>query len=130
TGANDQSISNIVHIGIGGSYLGPKMVCEVLPQFAKIKCHFVAGLDAMELTSVLKQCDPATTLFIIASKTFTTQETLCNADRAKQWLSRYINNTSLLERHFIAITANEEKAVQWGIQPDKIFKIWNWVGGR
>lgn len=126
---NDSRVKDIVHLGIGGSDLGPRLLDEALKPFhaSKINVHFVSNIDPLELTQVLENCSPKTTLFILASKSFSTQETLENGKLAKQWLSADIKDPS---KHFLAITANSEKAQQWGIQPTHILKIWDWVGGR
>lgn len=124
----DPKIKNIVSIGIGGSDLGPRMVHQALPNPNK-KLFFVSNIDAKELDDVLTSVNFEETIFVIVSKTFTTAETLHNALRAK---SEFIKNHSEsdFQRHFIAVTANSNQAVDFGIHPDKIFKFWDWVGGR
>lgn len=132
-GYDGQAIKDVVHIGIGGSHLGPTMVVEALSHHFNQwqgNCHFVSSLDAAELDQTLKHLNPATTLFIIASKTFSTQETLINAQRAKQWISNAAGNEKNIGHHFIAITAETERALKWGISNDHIFAMWDWVGGR
>ncbi|MCD8525519.1 MAG: glucose-6-phosphate isomerase [Gammaproteobacteria bacterium] len=130
-GFSGQPINTIVNLGIGGSDLGPKMVTYALEHLAHddLACYFVSNIDATHLTRVLKKCNPETTLFIISSKSFTTVETLENAKFAKEWLLKHTTNKAL-KKHFIAITEQTTKALQWGISPDYILPIWDWVGGR
>jgi glucose-6-phosphate isomerase len=131
-GYNGQAMTDVVHIGMGGSHLGPVMAVEALSNHFKHtwegRCHFVSSLDATELDQTLKNLNPATTLFLVASKTFSTQETLMNAQRAKNWLQRATSEN--IDGHFIALTAETKNALQWGIASDHIFTVWNWVGGR
>ncbi len=123
-------LTHFVHLGIGGSHLGPFMVNEALASNDKFPHgHFVASADPIELDTLLKKLNPETTLFIIASKTFTTQETLATARRAKAWLLASAG-TQDISPHFIALTANREKAVKLGISPELILPLWDWVGGR
>ncbi len=126
------AITDVVNIGIGGSDLGPRMVTAALTSFRQpgIRCHFVANVDGTELTETLKPLNPATTLFVIASKTFTTLETLINAASAKRWLVNGLGNDRAIAKHFVAITANDVKALEFGIDDNNIFKFWDWVGGR
>jgi glucose-6-phosphate isomerase len=131
-GYNGKVITDIVNIGIGGSDLGPAMVVNALQAYAThIKVHFVSNVDATNFTEVIKYLNPETTLFVISSKTFSTQETLINAISAREWL---LGNTSikgdLLNRHFIAVTAKPERAIKFGIHEDNILQFWDWVGGR
>lgn len=130
-GYNQLPITDVVHIGIGGSHLGPLLVCEALNSYPKtpLNCHFVASVDACELDGVLRHLDPRTTLFILASKTFTTQETLATADRAKAWLLNNISDIDI-SRHFLATTAQVDNALSYGIAADCILPFWEWVGGR
>jgi glucose-6-phosphate isomerase len=124
-------MTDVVHIGIGGSYLGPKMAVEALAPSGNIKCHFVSSLDAADLDQTLRTLNPKTTLFIIASKTFATQETLVNAQRAKQWIVEAAGKESKhINCHFVAVTADTKKAMQWGLPETHIFPCWDWVGGR
>jgi glucose-6-phosphate isomerase len=134
-GFSNQPIKSIVNIGIGGSDLGPAMAtCALTPHTARtIDYHFVSNIDATHIAEVLRRVDPATTLFIVASKTFTTQETLCNANTARDWLLQHANvdNAALaIKRHFIAVTAKPERAANFGIDQENIFPFWDWVGGR
>lgn len=132
-GFSDKPIKSIVNIGIGGSDLGPAMVVAALTPYAapQMSYHFVSNIDATHIAEALKNLDPETTLFLVASKTFTTQETLCNANTAKDWLLKNAPNKALaIKRHFIAITAKPERAIAFGIDGENIFPFWDWVGGR
>lgn len=124
----DDHITDIVHIGIGGSDLGPRMAVQALAPFihANKRFHFVSNIDGFELSSVLQHLTPKKTLFIIVSKTFTTQETLANAHTAKQWFCN-LGGTDIA-KHFVGITTNIQAATKFGI--NKIFGFWDWVGGR
>jgi len=130
-GATGKPIRDIVNIGIGGSHLGPLMVTQALMNFAdpRFQCHFISNMDGLEIHQVLKKIDPERTLFIISSKSFTTIETLTNANVVRQWMQDKLGSIDL-SPHFIAVTAASEKAKQWGIASDNIFSIWDWVGGR
>jgi len=134
-GATGKSITNVVNIGIGGSHLGPNMVVEALKPYAstEIKSYFVSNIDSSDLCETLKKCDAETTLFIVASKTFTTQETLCNTNSARAWMKKQlpkISEKDLIRQHFIAVTARPERAEEFGIDTRNIFPFWDWVGGR
>jgi glucose-6-phosphate isomerase len=130
-GHTAKPIQTIVNIGIGGSDLGPVMVTEALQAFKNhLKLHFVSNVDGAQLTTVLKQCDPETTLFLIASKTFTTQETMANAYSARQWLLQSAGNETAIARHFVAISTNQAAVQSFGIESDNMFRFWDWVGGR
>ncbi|MGB9771318.1 MAG: glucose-6-phosphate isomerase [Candidatus Kapaibacteriota bacterium] len=132
-GFRGDKITDIVHIGIGGSDLGPRLVCEALEPYKKpnISVHFVSNVDGLDIQKVLKIVNPYRTLFIVASKSFTTQETLINANTAKEWFLRNTNaNEKDVARHFIAISTNEEACQKFGIPPENMFHFWNWVGGR
>ena len=126
------SFTDVVNLGIGGSHLGPKLVCDALTNFAKpgLNIHFVANVDATEINRVLKKLNPATTLFIITSKTFTTQETFANANTANNWLSNNAQLKNNLAKHFVAVSANIEKAVSFGIPEQQVFPMWDEIGGR
>lgn len=129
-GANDKPITDVVNIGIGGSDLGPRLVCTALQSNQpSINIHFVANIDPAELAEVLNGCSAETTLFIIASKSFNTIETLENAKQARKWLLENIKEESL-NKHLIAISANVEKARLFGISSKNILPMWDWVGGR
>ena len=131
-GYSGKKITSIVNIGIGGSDLGPSMVCEALKPFGskEITPHFVSNVDAADLSQVLDVCDPETTLFIIASKTFTTQETMTNAFSARDWFINKAKKNEFIENHFVAISSNSDALIKFGIHPEKIFVLWDWVGGR
>jgi glucose-6-phosphate isomerase len=130
-GFSNKPITDIVNLGIGGSDLGPKMVTNALRNYHhdSLRCHFVSNVDSDAIHNTLKQCSPETTLFIIASKTFTTTETLSNAIAAKHWLLKHTNEKEF-SKHFIAATSNNEKAIAWGITEDNLLPLWDWVGGR
>lgn len=131
TGYDGRKITNIVNIGIGGSDLGPKMVTYALKPFWKsIKPHFVSNVDAQQLEEELEELDPATTLFIIASKTFTTQETMTNALSAKDWFVKNGGTDEAISKHFVAVSTNEDAVKSFGIDPANMFSFWDWVGGR
>ncbi len=132
-GYDGQAITDVVHIGIGGSYLGPQLVTEALAPYAteNIRCHFVADIDPMALAKTLQPLSSATTLFIICSKTFTTQETFLNADAARRWLlQRAPDEAASISKHFIAITSSPDKATAYGIAQNNILAFADWVGGR
>lgn len=130
-GATAKIITDVVNIGIGGSDLGPRMVVRALrPDWQdKVRVHFVSNVDGTDLFETLQGLNPETTLFIVASKSFTTQETLMNAETAKAWLMQHLN-TNEVAAHFIGITSKSEKAVAWGIAKERIFAMWDFVGGR
>lgn len=131
-GFTNRRITDIVNIGIGGSDLGPHMVTEALKSYANpaLNVHFVSNIDGTHLAETLKPLDPETTLFIIVSKTFTTQETMTNAESAKSWLLQKMDNRAAIARHFVAVSTNVEAATTFGIDPENMFRFWNWVGGR
>ncbi len=130
-GHTGKPFRDIVNIGIGGSSLGPQMVCEALKHYStQLTAHFVSNVDATDLVETLKHLDPETTLFIVSSKTFTTQETLANARSARDWLIRHAENEEAVARHFVAISTNLAATAAFGINPDNVFEFWDWVGGR
>ena len=131
-GYTGQPIRDVVSIGIGGSSLGPRMVCEALRPYQSraLRVHFVSNVDEAHLASTLEGLDPATTLFVIASKTFTTQETLINAESARRWLLDYLHNDEAVARHFVAVSTNTEGVRAFGIDVRNMFEFWDWVGGR
>jgi glucose-6-phosphate isomerase len=132
-GFSGKRFTDIVNIGIGGSDLGPAMACAALKPYAKygIQAHFVSNVDSSDIAETLKIVDPETTLFIIASKTFTTQETNRNAVSARKWfLSKTGDNQEHIAKHFIALSTNELAVRDFGIDPENMFEFWNWVGGR
>ena len=132
TGYSGKTIRTIVNIGIGGSDLGPYMVCEALKPFAVegMNIRFVSNVDGTHITEALKQADPETTLFIVASKTFTTQETMANAQTARAWLIEHSKDANVVSRHFVAVSTNAQKVQEFGIAPENMFVFWDWVGGR
>ena len=131
-GYNGERIKNIVNIGIGGSDLGPHVVCESMKPFSQrgLRAYFVSNADATHLVETLKLVEPENTLFIISSKTFTTQETMLNAHSARQWFLDLVGIENAVGKHFVAVTTNVEAATKFGIDPDNMFEFWDWVGGR
>ncbi|CAN8000689.1 unnamed protein product [Ixodes pacificus] len=130
-GYTGKSITDVVNIGIGGSDLGPLMVTEALQPFQKgPNVHFVSNIDGTHLAKTLKKLSAETTLFIIASKTFTTQETITNAQSAKEWLMNHTPNPSDVAKHFVALSTNAPKVKDFGIDENNMFEFWDWVGGR
>ena len=131
-GYTGKPIKHIVNIGIGGSDLGPVMVTEALKHYQKphIEVHFVSNVDGTHITETLKNCDPETTLFMIASKTFTTQETMTNAHSARKWFLEHAVEGTHVKKHFVAISTNKEDVEKFGIDSDNMFRFWDWVGGR
>ncbi len=130
-GYSGKKITDVVNIGIGGSDLGPKMVTYALKPFWKsITPHFVSNVDAQQLVEVVEGLNPETTLFIIASKTFTTQETMTNAESARKWFIESGASQSDIAKHFVAVSTNQDAVVQFGIDPSNMFLFWDWVGGR
>jgi len=131
-GFTGKRVADIVNIGIGGSDLGPVMVTECLRPYAKegVSVHFVSNVDGTHLVETLKGLNPETTLFLIASKTFTTQETMTNALSARQWFLRHAKDETHVSKHFVALSTNTEKVEAFGIDKDNMFVFWDWVGGR
>jgi glucose-6-phosphate isomerase len=137
TGYSGRPIRSVVNIGIGGSDLGPRMVCRALAPFAPaaadgrpLDMHFVSNVDGAALYAVLNRVDPETTLFIVASKTFGTQETLTNARSARAWLQRHTDHPEAVARHFVAVSTNAARVEAFGIDTRNMFGFWDWVGGR
>ena len=131
-GFTGKKINTIVNIGIGGSDLGPAMVCKALQPFSHkdLRIHFVSNVDGADLALTLEKCDPETTLFIVASKTFTTQETMTNAFSARHWFLNHAKNNDAISQHFVAVSTNTEKVKEFGINEENMFIFWDWVGGR
>ena len=131
-GYTGKPIADIVNIGIGGSDLGPAMVTSALTPYWKprIRAHFVSNVDGTHVAETLKRISPETTLFLIASKTFTTQETITNALTARQWFLKSAKDASQIRRHFAAISTNVGEVKKFGIDPENMFRFWDWVGGR
>ena len=132
TGYTGQAITDVVNIGIGGSDLGPKMVCEALKPYGKpgLHVHFVSNVDSTDLVETLKLVNPATVLFLVASKTFTTQETMTNAQTARAWFLAATHDEAAIARHFAAMSTNTAAVAKFGIDPKNMFEFWDWVGGR
>ena len=129
-GFSGKDITDVVNIGIGGSDLGPVMVCSALKHFkTRLNVHFVSNVDGNHIAEVLKSLNPETTLFIIASKTFTTQETMTNADSAKDWFLKS-GKAGDVAKHFVALSTNTDSVKEFGIAEENIFEFWDWVGGR
>lgn len=124
-GATQRPFKHIVNIGIGGSDLGPKMVCQALdhPDTSRLTCHFVANVDGAEINTVLRRCDPETTLIVIASKTFTTQETLMNARTARAWLQASLPDSPERAQHLVALTTAATKAIDFGVARIKFLPL-------
>ncbi|MGB5639380.1 MAG: glucose-6-phosphate isomerase [Sedimenticolaceae bacterium] len=131
-GHTGRRITDVVSIGIGGSSLGPKMVCEALHPYQDptLRVHFVSNVDGAQLAQTLGRLDPACTLFVIASKTFTTQETIANAESARAWCIESLGDEAAIARHFVAVSTNREAVTAFGIDPQNMFEFWEWVGGR
>lgn len=132
TGYTGKKITDIVNIGIGGSDLGPVMVTEALKPYTVpgIRAHFVSNVDGTHIAETLKKVDPETVLFIIASKTFTTQETLANAHSAREWFLARAKDEKAVARHFVAVSTNAKEVSKFGIDIANMFGFWDWVGGR
>lgn len=131
-GYTGKTITDVVSIGIGGSFLGPKIVSQALRPYwtGKLNCHFVANVDGTSITEKLKNLDPQTTLFVMSSKSFGTQETLTNTLTAKEWFLKQGAAQADVAKHFVAVSSNVEKATEFGIDANNIFPMWDWVGGR
>ncbi|MBA4382895.1 MAG: glucose-6-phosphate isomerase, partial [Sideroxydans sp.] len=131
-GYTGKPITDVVNIGIGGSFLGPLMVCQALQPYSspKLRAHFVSNVDGADIATKLALLDPETTLFIIASKTFTTQETLMNARSAKEWFLSHANDQKQVAKHFVALSTNAKLVTDFGIDPANMFEFSDWVGGR
>lgn len=130
-GYTGKAITDIVNIGIGGSDLGPYMVTEALrPYWKNITPHFVSNVDGTHIAETVKKLNPETTLFIIASKTFTTQETMTNAESARSWFLDKTANKGEVAKHFVAVSTNQKEVTKFGIAPENMFVFWDWVGGR
>ncbi|KAL5514467.1 GPI1 [Sanghuangporus baumii] len=131
-GYTGKPIKSIVNIGIGGSDLGPVMVTEALKPYSKrdLEAYFVSNIDGTHIAETLRVCDPETTLFIIASKTFTTQETITNAESAREWFLGHAKDKAHVAKHFVALSTNTKAVTSFGISADNMFQFWDWVGGR
>ncbi|MHB8707917.1 MAG: glucose-6-phosphate isomerase [Desulfuromonadales bacterium] len=131
-GYTGKPVTDIVNIGIGGSDLGPVMVTEALKAYRKphIRAHFVSNVDGTHIAETLRDLDPEQTLFLVASKTFTTQETMANAVTARRWFLAHAGDEAHIARHFAAMSTNEPAVKAFGIDPENMFRFWDWVGGR
>ncbi|MFQ5701939.1 MAG: glucose-6-phosphate isomerase, partial [Acidobacteriota bacterium] len=131
-GCSGKAMTDFVNIGIGGSDLGPKMVVEALTPYAKrdLRPHFVSNVDGTDLAETLRELDPETTLFLVASKTFTTQETMTNARSARRWLLAAAGADDAVAKHFVALSTNAAAVAEFGIDKENMFEFWDWVGGR
>jgi glucose-6-phosphate isomerase len=131
-GYTGKRIDTIVNIGIGGSDLGPVMVTEALKHYSQrdLTSHFVSNIDGTHLAETVRVCNPETTLFIVASKTFTTQETITNATSAREWFLSFAKDKSHVAKHFVALSTNTKAVTEFGIAKENMFQFWDWVGGR
>ncbi|HMM47282.1 MAG TPA: glucose-6-phosphate isomerase [Thiobacillaceae bacterium] len=131
-GYTGERITDVVNIGIGGSDLGPQLVCQALRPYhhPALRVHFLSNVDGAHAEEILEALNPATTLFVISSKSFTTQETMTNAHRARKWLLVQPQAAEHLARHFVAVSTNHEAVAAFGIDPANRFEFWDWVGGR
>ena len=131
-GYSGKRITDIVNIGVGGSNLGPQMVTEALKHYSdgSVNVHYVSNVDGAQIVEVLRPLNPEKVLFIVSSKTFTTTETMTNAKTAMKWLTSSSFDEKYIAKHFVAVTANNENAMSFGIKAENIFDMWDWVGGR
>ena len=132
TGHTGKPIRNVVNIGIGGSDLGPVMAYEALRHYSRreLRFMFVSNVDATDFVEATRELDPAETLFIVSSKTFTTLETMTNAHSARDWLLAELDDEQAIAKHFVAVSTNEDEVRKFGIDPENMFAFWDWVGGR
>lgn len=131
-GYSDKPMTDVVSVGIGGSHLGPRMVTYALQPYAdeRLRVHYVSNVDPTDITETLRQLNPETTLFLVASKSFATQETMLNAQTARRWLVQHANDEGAVARHFVALSTNAEAVRAFGIDENNMFEFWDWVGGR
>jgi len=131
-GHTDAALTDVVNIGIGGSYLGPELACDALRSYAdgRLQVHFLSNVDGEAAQRTLAHLDPATTLIIVASKTFTTQETMLNARTARTWLVDRLGSADAVSQHFVAVSSNLAETAKFGIARERVFEMWDWVGGR
>ena len=131
-GFSGKTITSVINIGIGGSDLGPAMVCQALKAYGSktITPYFVSNVDGADLYQALEKCNPETTLFIVASKTFTTQETMTNAFSARDWFLQAAKDNQHIKKHFVALSTNQHAVSEFGIDTENMFEFWDWVGGR
>ncbi len=132
TGHDGARITDVVNIGIGGSHLGPQLACDALryQHTGHVRVHFLANVDGGEFERVVAPLDPASTLFLVTSKSFTTVETRLNAKSARAWLAARFPDPAAIARHFVAVSAAPARAVEFGIAADNVYPLWDWVGGR
>ncbi|MBT8126774.1 MAG: glucose-6-phosphate isomerase [Gammaproteobacteria bacterium] len=132
TGYTGERITDVVNVGIGGSDLGPKMVYEALKPYrhSATKAHFISNIDGAHTEEILEELNPETTLFVVSSKTFTTQETITNANTARSWFLASAGDEAHIAKHFVAVSTNREAVIEFGIDPENMFEFWDWVGGR
>jgi glucose-6-phosphate isomerase len=129
-GFSGKAFTDVVNIGIGGSDLGPAMAVEALQYYSNhLNVHFVSNIDGDHVNEIIKKLDPETTLFVVVSKTFTTQETLTNSETIKKWFLQSANQEDIA-KHFVAVSTNVQKVTEFGIDPENVFPMWDWVGGR
>jgi len=131
-GFTGKQIRTVINIGIGGSYLGPKMICEAMQSFANnyLSVRFISNVDGADFINQVKDLNPEETLFIVSSKTFTTQETMTNAHTARKWIIDNLGDERAIARHFVAVSTNQDGVQSFGIEKDNMFVFWDWVGGR
>src|SRR5437870_2939552 len=131
-GNTGKRIRNVVNIGIGGSDLGPVMAYEALRAYSdrNLTCRFVSNIDATDFAEATRDLDPAETLFVVSSKTFTTQETLTNAHTARAWALKSLGDEKAVAKHFVAVSTNAKEVAKFGIDTANMFEFWDWVGGR
>ena len=131
-GSSDKTITDVINIGIGGSDLGPHLVCDALKPYQRpdLRAHFVSNVDGAHLSHTLSGLNPERCLFIVASKTFTTQETMTNATSARAWILEKLGSDAAIARHFVAVSTNQQEVQAFGIDPENMFQFWDWVGGR
>ena len=131
-GYSGKRIKDVVNIGVGGSNLGPQMVTEALKHYSdnSVRVHYVSNVDGTQIADILRPLDPESTLFIVSSKTFTTTETMTNAQTAMKWLVTSAFDESAIGKHFVAVSSNQVNACEFGIKAENIFDMWDWVGGR
>ena len=133
-GFTGKRITDVVNIGVGGSDLGPKMICRALrPGYGEkepIRVHFISSIDGAHAADILPRLSPETTLFVVSSKTFTTTDTLANAAAAREWLAQASQHPRAVAQHFVAATADPQQAERWGVPQENVFPFWEWVGGR
>ena len=131
-GFTNKPIKDIVSIGVGGSNLGPEMATQALAHYSKtgLNIHYASNVDGNQIANVLSKVNPETTLFVVSSKTFTTSETMTNANTATKWLVSALGDTKAIANHFVAVSTNTKKVCEFGIDEKNIFDMWDWEGGR